>query len=277
MSETNGNFRTSVGGFNRNDVVTYISKLHDEHFAEIKDLKKQLGDEKEENELASKELEQLRSDLDDKTEKLADAEQRNEQEQQRVDDLKQELAQLQRLFDAKESDADSLKTKNDEISTKLTLANARNDALNTLVTDQTNKINDYEQAKLRVADIELAAYERAKNIEKNAEEKAANIVAEVLKYYNAAVSTYKNVHNSSAWKINSLVEELRNITLEIEEIPVYLDNVEKDLGLLRVEQAEEYLRDKNAENDMRADGDIDENTTESGGADGEAYDAAAEE
>lgn len=135
------NFRNAVfNGFNREDVMSYITKISAEH--------------KETSEALEKERD-----------RLFDADAKNERLQEETDRLSGELHEIQRQL-AEEREARQALEK----------AAAERDMLRSRVADLERQAEEYRRMKEQVAQIELDAHKRAEEIQAQAEREAADLL-----------------------------------------------------------------------------------------------------
>ncbi|MDR1117010.1 MAG: hypothetical protein LBL09_02035 [Oscillospiraceae bacterium] len=235
MSEVSNNFRSSpFGGFNRDDVIDYITKSSSAHENEKKELGEKIA--ALENDAAA-----LQSKLDEANAANEELEAKNQSLEKSaaericaLEKLERDMRDLRDKLDGESREYEALNNSVSELKRSLEQMTAKCDALNTVISEQNNRINDYEQSKLRVADIELAAYERAEEIERKAMDKAEHIIHETERFYQAARDKYGVVHINAAAKIMSVAADLRTVADKMSEVPGAFDAIELEIDNLRL-------------------------------------------
>lgn len=168
------NFRSALGGFNREDVVHYIEYMNSKHTGQVNQL------EGEAEELRRK-LEQL----------------------QAVPDLSQELNELKAQLEAAQELEAALTQEREQL--KAELATARDEI-------ETMKASQAEAAAVKVAAMELEAYRRAEQAERKAKARAEQIYQQAvgtLAEATSQVDTAANRFRQVAEQVNAQLSQLQ--------------------------------------------------------------------
>lgn len=236
MPENDNNFRASIiGGFNKTDVIDYITRSSSDFKAEIDSLQKDveaLRNIKQELLDRNHELSQTISARDRELEEKSDA---FSALQSRADLLERDLSLSRNVVSGKDERISALEGQLSEAQDTIARLNKKGDALNSLIAEQAGKLEDFEQAKLRVADIELAAYDRARQIEDEAVVEAANIRDSISRIFEEIRGKYSIIHNNSNTKLYNVISSLRSIITELEELPAAFSNIQNDINLLKTD------------------------------------------
>lgn len=156
MSEAKGQFRGSMSGFNRQDVLDYVAAANQEFVAKQTELNQELERVSQEN-----------AALQTRTEQ---AEAAAEQSRQDREALSRQMEALQSRLDAAESERDRLLVELDTLRVQLPELTAQLESQRAASEKFRADSEAYQRVKEKAGVIELAAYDRAKTILDGAEE-----------------------------------------------------------------------------------------------------------
>lgn len=167
MSQSEIGFRTAALGFRREDVLEFIAQEAKrrqeikEQLEQIQEEAAQLRQESEEANRASKTL------LASHDESLAELRKKDE----KIKALQEELAQAKNEIKQAKQEQDILHSEYEALEKTLEETKTENAAL-------LSKCGEYDEARGKLADIELCAHGRAEEIERRAEQQACELIEE---------------------------------------------------------------------------------------------------
>lgn len=220
MSNNNDfHFRSSLKGFHRGDVLSYLEQMARNHVEERNELAGKLDS-------SQKELSELRTKLEQADNELQKMKSKVEAQASEIDELKSELAalhstnsELHQRCAAAEQELNDLRSERDTLSVAIEEYNAQK--------------HEIEAAKLRVAEIELDAYTRAKNIENNAIENA-NLARKALSdLITDAKRSFDSVKDNANNTLHRMALDLESLKESLLQIPENFSLVSKDLDSLK--------------------------------------------
>ena len=202
------NFRNAVfNGFNREDVMSYITKISAEH--------------KETSEALEKERE-----------RLFDADAANERLQEERDRLAEELEQVQQQLLEEREARQALKK-----------AAAERDQLQGQVRDLECQAEEYRRMKEQVAQIELDAHKRAEDILAQAEREAAELLqrteqeagirAQLREKIETVVGEYTSLLSDFDVLRTHISGELRKMDTAVGQLPIAFHRLSSDMENLK--------------------------------------------
>jgi len=220
MSDNSIIFRSAVfGGFNRQDVLDYIEKKARAHADELNELRCA--------------LEQSRKELGEAREKLSAAEESIRQLQAESDTRKDELFRLreehEKLISSNRELSDSAAAKEAELASLRT----ERDLLEKQLCDIRSQLDDIEQSKIRVANIELEAYARAKKIEDSAIDNANLARAALNNLFQDAKRRFDHTRNNAAQTFLRMSQELDRLKEVLEHLPESFDAISAEIEALK--------------------------------------------
>lgn len=197
MSEQQGfQFRTAAfGGFQKQDVMTYLEENAQEHARQVALLRKQLQDERQ----ARSEDGQKAGELEEKCKAL-------EAESQR---LAADLAQREAALAQKEAELAQAESLRAEFETRL-------NELKGQMEKMAHAAAAYEAVKERTAGIELEAHGRAQQIEEEARRQAGAVRQETAAWFENVKTTYEHLHTDVDQIVGRAVEELHRAGVSLE-------------------------------------------------------------
>lgn len=216
MATTENTFRTSfMGGFNRKDVMNYISASTRNHQEKMTKL-----------ETEHKKVNKLLSEAQDE---LAMYKSSAGSEQDDVVAMKEELFRLRVEVSQKASDTATAK--------------AQNDALREQMASLEQGAAAYDDLKDRTASIELEAHQRAKIIEEDAKNKAKKARTEAEQILYKVQAGYSRLRHDIDATINHTESELLRVNKTLEGVKSEFDSHDTNLSSL--------LREYNEVNDNK--------------------------
>lgn len=203
-------FRTAaVGGFNRQDVLTYLETVTREAAERHQELQKQLDQAAEEKSQREQELVELRKQCADQTAELAEL-------RQQLADTKQELTDSRTHGAGADSELESVRREADELRRKVAALQPGAEA--------------YDAVKERTAGMELEAHHRAELVKEEAREQAAQLrtrtqewMAQVEREYDALRAQVESTVSHAADQLNRVGKDLDAITAMLEERDMALE------------------------------------------------------
>lgn len=220
MADAAMNFRSSIHGFNRDDVVAFIEKTsleHEKDLRALRDANARLQAELEEARLAAADT----AELDAAKEELAAA-------KTEAEALKVELAKLQEEYDA-------LEAKQAEQAPAPKEETPLNAPMPSVAQLQQAPQKDYSE-------LELAAYRRAEVTERLARERAGKIYEQleaVFSNANARFGASENDMNTLSASLQTNMEQLQQLLATIRNIQAETEASFRAVGQRNREYAEE--------------------------------------
>lgn len=191
------------GGFSRRDVIKYVERLSNEH--------------EEENSARIKEIDSLKArlaeceeDLKKTSEKLEETERLHSEGLASIMMLNDEVQRQKSCLEAALDECKELKEKNDKQQTEVkNLEGWKNK-----ITKYKHAVQDLKEAKLKIANIELEAYQRADQIEREAKINAERIIKEFC----ASVVDLKLKFEDCSKNIEGVLDDVVTRTDKIQDI-----------------------------------------------------------
>ena len=222
MDEQSKGFRSVLfGGFNREDVMQYIEQTDSKYYAETEELHRQLTE-------AQSALRELREQNEVLTEKNAELLERLGEMTLDTDKIRAQLDEIENGFslqtteiEAQNSRAQELAEEND----RLTAENAKLAA----------KCGQYDASKDKIAEMELSAYRRAKQMEEDARtelqklrRQSAGMIDQVRRQLDATKENYRTVLARSQQESAEMAKKASEVLGEIDRITSTLGRNEAD-------------------------------------------------
>ncbi|MGI6181381.1 MAG: hypothetical protein ACOYIE_04820 [Agathobaculum sp.] len=220
MDEKNKGFRSAVfGGFHREDVLKYIEETDKKYYTETEELRRQLAE-------AQAALSELREQHETQTEKNAELLERLGEMTLDADKVRAQLDEIEKGFtlqageiEAQNQRAEALATEND----RLTAENAKLSA----------KCGEYDASREKIAEMELSAYRRAKQIEEDAKaelqklrRQSMEMINEVKRQLDTAKENYRTVLTRSQQESAEMARKANEVLGEIDRISSALGSKE---------------------------------------------------
>ncbi len=194
-------FRTSVRGFNRQDVQDYIEQLAAVHRQETAELRKQL----EKSDRRIQELEETASNIDAMTAELAQTRSALESADQMVSRLRGELSQ-----------ADA----------KLSVAKKEMERLQTQIAALEPLAAGYQEIRDRAANVELDAHQKAQAAVNEAKTEVERIRGDTRRWLSQVMEEYSTLR----YGLDGVLEQIQTLAKEPEKV-AELDKTAKKLRL----------------------------------------------
>ena len=155
MDEQNRGFRGALfGGFKREDVLQYIEQTDSKYYSETEELPRQLTE-------AQPALTELREQNETLTGKNAELLERLGEMTLDTDKIRAQLDEIERGFSLQTGEIEAQNARAEELA-------AENDRLAAENAKLSAKCGEYDASKDKIAEMELSAYRRAKQIEEDA-------------------------------------------------------------------------------------------------------------
>lgn len=220
MSDSGNIFRSSVfGGFNKQDVLTYIEEKTQAHSRELGELRRA--------------LEQSRKELDEARDELSRSREEAHQLQAASDTRQEELLRLQSELESLRSENSDLSRALEERDAELGRIRAEKDRLEEKWNEVQEQLGDIEQAKLLVANIELEAHARAKKIENEAIENASMARAALTNLFQDAKRRFDNTKESASRTLLRISQELDRLKEVLKHLPGSFDAISGEIEALK--------------------------------------------
>ncbi len=209
-------FKTVVfGGFDRDDVVKYITETAEETDKCLQELQSRFD-------ALTVQHESLTASDTEKAEK-------NDTLQEMIDRLEEEQAKLQAAHDAlaKENKrlAESLQQSLDELHTWKVQSSSQhesNDALMAKMEQLRADAAAYDAVRKQIGDIECEAHQRANRIEQDAKERVRLLLVD-------SYAHYREVYSSLSAATQHVDTELRKINVSMSQLPLSFDHSTKQI------------------------------------------------
>ncbi len=167
MSQSEIGFRTAALGFRREDVLEFIAqetKRRQEIEEELEHIREEAAELRKEREEADRASKTLLADHEENAAAL-------QKKDQTIETLQEELAQARAEIEREKQARDRLRAEYTALEQSMADTKAENKAL-------LSKCGEYDNARSRLADIELCAHGRADEIEHRAEKQAHALIEE---------------------------------------------------------------------------------------------------
>lgn len=216
MDEQSRGFRGAVfGGFRREDVLRYIEETDGKYHNETEELRRQLAE-------AQSALTEMRAQNEKLTEKNAELLERLGEMTLDADKVRAQLDEIEKGFtlqtteiEAQNARAEALAAEND----RLTAENAK----------LSDKCGEYDASKEKIAEMELSAYRRAKQIEEDAKaelqklrRQSMEMIGEVKRQLDTAKENYRTVLTRSQQESAEMARKANEVLGEIDRIAASL-------------------------------------------------------
>ena len=219
MDEQTKGFRSAVfGGFRREDVLRYIEETDAKYYEESERLRSSLDD-------AQTAMGELRGQNEKLTEKNAELLERLGAMTLDMDRIQAQLDEIEKGFSLQTTEIEAQNERAEMLA-------AENDRLTSENAKLAAKCGEYDQSKDKIAEMELSAYRRAKQIEEDAK-------TELQKLRRQSLETKENYRVMLARSQQESQEMARRAGEVIGEI----DRISASLGKNTTEKSKNGLRD----------------------------------
>ena len=212
MDEQTRGFRSAIfGGFNREDVLHYIEETDTKYYTETAELRSQLTE-------AQSAMNELRTQNEALTAKNAELLERLGEMTLDTDKIRAQLDQIESGFSLQ---ATEIEAEND----RLTSENAKLSA----------KCGEYDATREKIAEMELSAYRRAKQIEEDAKvelqklrRKSMETIEQVRRQLDATKENYRTVLARNQQESAEMARKAGEVLGEIDKISASLGKKDGD-------------------------------------------------
>ena len=227
MDEQTRGFRSAIfGGFNREDVLHYIEETDTKYYTETAELRSQLTE-------AQSAMNELRTQNEALTAKNAELLERLGEMTLDTDKIRAQLDQIESGFSLQ---ATELAAEND----RLTSENAKLSA----------KCGEYDATREKIAEMELSAYRRAKQIEEDAKvelqklrRKSMETIEQVRRQLDATKENYRTVLARNQQESAEMARKAGEVLGEIDKISASLGKKDGEAPHPEPDKAKNGLRE----------------------------------
>lgn len=220
MEEQNKGFRGAIfGGFRREDVLRYIEQTDNKYFAETEELRRQLTE-------SQSALGELRTQNEKLTEKNAELLERLGEMTLDADKIRSQLDQIESGFSLQVAEIEAQSARAASLA-------AENDRLTAENTKLAAKCGEYDASKDKIAEMELSAYRRAKQIEEDAKiglqklrRQSQEMIEQVKRQLDATKENYRTVLARSQQESAEMARKASEVLGEIDRISASLSRGE---------------------------------------------------
>lgn len=187
MDEQTRGFRSAIfGGFNREDVLHYIEETDTKYYTETAELRSQLTE-------AQSAMNELRTQNEALTAKNAELLERLGEMTLDTDKIRAQLDQIESGFSLQATEIEAQSARAAQLA-------AENDRLTSENAKLSAKCGEYDATREKIAEMELSAYRRAKQIEEDAKvelqklrRKSMETIEQVRRQLDATKENYRTV------------------------------------------------------------------------------------
>lgn len=216
MDEQNKGFRGAVfGGFKREDVLRYIEETDQKYFGETDELRRQLTE-------AQTALTELREQNEELTEKNAALLERLGEMTLDADKIRAKLDEIEKGFTLQSEEAEAQTARAHSLAEENDRLSEENAAL-------MQRCGEYDASKEKIAEMELSAYRRAKQIEEDAKNEmqklrrqSLDMIEQVKKQIDTAKENYRTVLARSQQESVEMARKAGEVLGEIDRITASL-------------------------------------------------------
>ncbi|MDL2288581.1 hypothetical protein LJC32_04290 [Oscillospiraceae bacterium OttesenSCG-928-F05] len=240
MADSNGKkFKGSVfGGFKRSDVLSYIERVTLEQRHALDEAKAATESALKERDAALRAKEEAETARETILTESADLRKDFERMFDESSQVKAELASVTTELSAKALEVDRLREDLTTLNDKLSAAQDEAERSRKTVQEQREKLDEYEAARRRVADIELDAFQRADKIENEARGRASEIRHSLQDIYKDAGDRFRAVNGDIRSIIDMFLKDIETSRAQITGLSDYFDELETTVARLAKEEAE---------------------------------------
>ena len=241
MDEQNRGFRGALfGGFKREDVLQYIEQTDSKYYSETEELRRQLTE-------AQSALTELREQNETLTGKNAELLERLGEMTLDTDKIRAQLDEIERGFSLQTGEIEAQNARAEELA-------AENDRLATENAKLSAKCGEYDASKDKIAEMELSAYRRAKQIEEDAKSElqklrrqSLEMIDQVKRQLDATKENYRTVLARSQQESAEMARKAGEVLGEIDRITAALGKGEADKSKNGLREVLNNLRPKTEE------------------------------
>lgn len=237
MDEQTRGFRGAVfGGFNREDVLHYIEETDTKYFTETAELRSQLTE-------AQSAMDELRTQNEALTAKNAELLERLGEMTLDTDKIRAQLDQIESGFSLQATEIEAQNARAEQLA-------AENDRLTSENAKLSAKCGEYDATKEKIAEMELSAYRRAKQIEEDAKvelqklrRKSMETIEQVRRQLDATKENYRTVLARNQQESAEMARKAGEVLGEIDKISASLGKKDSDTTRPEPDKAKNGLRE----------------------------------
>lgn len=238
MDEQTRGFRSAFfGGFKREDVLQYIEQTDSKYYSETEELRRQLTE-------AQTAMSELRTQNETLTEKNAELLERLGQMTLDTDKIRAQLDRIEQGFSLQTTEIEAQNERAEALA-------AENDRLREENAKLADKCGEYDASKDKIAEMELSAYRRAKQIDEDARvelqklrRQSQEMIEQVKRQLDAAKENYRTVLTRSQQESAEMARKAGEVLGEI-------DRISAALGKPKNESAKTAQEPDKAKNGLR--------------------------
>lgn len=238
MDEQTRGFRSAFfGGFKREDVLQYIEQTDNKYYSETEELRRQLTE-------AQTAMSELRTQNETLTEKNAELLERLGQMTLDTDKIRAQLDRIEQGFSLQTTEIEAQNERAEALA-------AENDRLREENAKLADKCGEYDASKDKIAEMELSAYRRAKQIDEDARvelqklrRQSQEMIEQVKRQLDAAKENYRTVLTRSQQESAEMARKAGEVLGEI-------DRISAALGKPKNESAKAAQEPDKAKNGLR--------------------------
>ncbi len=216
MEELSNGFRGTIfGGFNKEDVLKYIEQTDTKYYTETEELRRQLS----ETQTALSELREQNETLTGKNAELLE----------RLGEMTLDTEKIRNQLDEIENGFNSQTAEIEAQSIRASNLAAENDRLTEENAKLSAKCGEYAASKDKIAEMELSAYRRAKQIEEEAEaelqklrQQSLDMIEQVKRQLDTTKENYRTVLARSQQESAEMQRRAGEVLGEIDRISASL-------------------------------------------------------
>ena len=216
MGEQNQGFRSAIfGGFNREDVLHYIEQTDTKYYTETAELRRQLTE-------AQAAMEELRAQNEKLTAKNAELLERLGEMTLDTDKIRAQMDQIESGFSLQATEIEAQNARAEQLA-------AENDRLTSENAKLSAKCGEYDATKEKIAEMELSAYRRAKQIEEDAKielqklrRKSLETIEQVRRQLDPTKENYRTVLARNQQESAEMARKAGEVLGEIDKISAAL-------------------------------------------------------
>ena len=237
MDEQTKGFRSAVfGGFRREDVLRYIEETDARYYEESERLRSSLDD-------AQTAMGELRGQNEKLTEKNAELLERLGAMTLDMDRIQAQLDEIEKGFSLQTTEIEAQNERAETLA-------AENDRLTSENAKLAAKCGEYDQSKDKIAEMELSAYRRAKQIEEDAKvelqklrRKSMETIEQVRRQLDATKENYRTVLARNQQESAEMARKAGEVLGEIDKISASLGKKDGEAPHPEPDKAKNGLRE----------------------------------
>lgn len=237
MDEQTRGFRSAIfGGFNREDVMHYIEETDTKYYTETAELRSQLTE-------AQSAMNELRTQNEALTAKNAELLERLGEMTLDTDKIRAQLDQIESGFSLQATEIEAQNARAAQLA-------AENDRLTSDNAKLSAKCGEYDATREKIAEMELSAYRRAKQIEEDAKvelqklrRKSMETIEQVRRQLDATKENYRTVLARNQQESAEMARKAGEVLGEIDKISASLGKKDGEAPHPEPDKAKNGLRE----------------------------------